>query len=638
MYRIESFLSARLFLAPELIGERIYFVSNISGHLSLYAMDKGGSVPEPLLPPKIALQNPHLLEGNLYKIFPKLDKILVMIDQDGDEDYKPMLVPMDGGYPEPAIREMFDDHRFFCTKAYPEDNLVYLRAASHSEPTFTALQLNIETGAITKLTTSVYGAFVDGANKQHSKVVILEGYTIGDHVVSLWDIDVPGSVKVVYGTPIDERQPEGEYPPNAIGNSHFVRDEAGLLLGTSLFEDTGGLAYFELADPESIQPVPIHGIVHTGMGEFNGINHLDGDRYLVKFNIDGVDWVYEGTFDEALLEFNIENVLVGQGEISNGVLEHISWEKASDSFALSFSTATSPTQIYLIEGAQRETISRKTNEKILAIPQDLLSPGQDASYTSFDGLRVSARLYMPAQSLGFEGPRPVIYYIHGGPQSQERPDFAWFSMPLIQFLTLNGFAVFVPNVRGSTGYGLKYTKMVDRDWAGADRLDHVHAMTEVLPSDPRLDTTRAAVVGRSYGGYMTLTLAARHPELWSASCDMFGPYDLITFGERIPETWKPYFKIALGDPEIPEEHADLLERSPRTYIENLGAPMLGIQGANDPRVVEAESRDLVEHLRSIGKEIEYLMFENEGHDVLKIENRATCYNAITDFFKKHLEP
>ena len=135
---------------------------------------------------------------------------------------------------------------------------------------------------------------------------------------------------------------------------------------------------------------------------------------------------------------------------------------------------------------------------------------------------------------------------------------------------------------------------------------------------------------------MTLTLAARHPELWAASCDMFGPYDLLTFSERIPETWKPYFKIALADPETPEGRQFLTDRSPRTYIENIAAPMLVIQGKNDPRVVEQESHDLVEHLRSIGKEIEYLMFENEGHDVLKFENRVTVYNAITEFFKKHL--
>jgi dipeptidyl aminopeptidase/acylaminoacyl peptidase len=260
------------------------------------------------------------------------------------------------------------------------------------------------------------------------------------------------------------------------------------------------------------------------------------------------------------------------------------------------------------------------------------------SFTSFDGLRVSARLYMPSPELGFEGKRPVVYYLHGGPQGQERPDFSWFSMPLIQFLTLQGFAVFVPNVRGSTGYGLSYTKHVDRDWGGQDRLDHVYAMKEVLPKDDRLDVSRSGVVGRSYGGYMTLTLAGRHPELWSAAVDMFGPYDLLTFLERIPPTWKPYFYVALGNPENSEDLKFLEERSPKNYIENIDFPMLVIQGRNDPRVVAEESEDLVEHLQDIGRNVEILLFENEGHGVEKYENKVTCYNRITDFFKETLKP
>jgi dipeptidyl aminopeptidase/acylaminoacyl peptidase len=162
-------------------------------------------------------------------------------------------------------------------------------------------------------------------------------------------------------------------------------------------------------------------------------------------------------------------------------------------------------------------------------------------------------------------------------------------------------------------------------------------MTEVLPKDPRIDVSRAGVIGRSYGGYMTLTLAMRHPELWKAAVDMFGPYDLVTsFLERIPETWKPYFYEALGHPV--KDRDFLLERSPKTYMNDLAAPMLVIQGANDPRVIEAESRDVVESLRAAGKDVEYLVFENEGHDVIKYENKVRCYNAITDFFTKHLQP
>jgi dipeptidyl aminopeptidase/acylaminoacyl peptidase len=115
---------------------------------------------------------------------------------------------------------------------------------------------------------------------------------------------------------------------------------------------------------------------------------------------------------------------------------------------------------------------------------------------------------------------------------------------------------------------------------------------------------------------------------------MFGPYNLLTFSDRIPETWKPFFQLEIGDPI--KDRDLLIERSPQTHIDQIRCPLLVIQGKNDPRVVEMESRDLVEHLRSIGKNVEYLVFEDEGHDVLKFENRVICYNKITEFFKKQI--
>ena len=371
------------------------------------------------------------------------------------------------------------------------------------------------------------------------------------------------------------------------------------------------------------------------MGELEHLEHLTGNRYLLRYNIDGCSWLYEGAYDEAGRQMEITAVLCGQGDLSNGVLEASFYDKSGDRFILSFSTATTPTQIYLISGQGRDVVQQQTRDRLLGLPQSWLAAGEDASFSSFDGLRVSARLYLPSPELGFEGKRPLIYYIHGGPQGQERPDFTWFSMPLIQFLTLNGFAVFVPNVRGSTGYGMAYMKKVDRDWGGDDRLDHVHAM-KLLAQDERIDTNRAAVIGRSYGGYMTLTLAGRHAGLWKAAVDMFGPYDLFTFMERIPETWKPYFHVAVGHPE--KDYDFLVDRSPKTHLHQLACPMLVIQGKNDPRVIEQESRDVVEQLRAQGKQMEYLMFPDEGHDVLKYPNKVRCYTAITDFFKEHLRP
>lgn len=633
MPRIESLLSARLFLSAQLWNDRIYFISNISGRFSLYSMPYGGGVPEPLLPPNIALQNPELTGGSPFWVYPDLDKIMVTIDNDGDEVYRPMLIPIDGGFPELAFPQV-TDARIFSQHGPQGSARLYMMAASLSEAVNTTYIGDLQTGQVEEIAPSKWGAYPAAISDSETMLVLAEGYTMGDVILRLHQRQDKAS-KVIYGTPIEERT-EGEKPPlSGFGAAEFTEGERGLLLTTSLFEDTYGLGYLDLQAPGEVLPVEVKGLAHTGVGELEDLRHTRDNRYILQYNIDGSTWVYEGSFDEAARSFDVERVICGQGKLSGGVMKSIHYDEQSDRYVLAYSTATSPTQLYSVEGPGRDRVLMHTNERILGTPQSQLSPGEDASFTSFDGLRISARLYLPSPELGFEGKRPLVYYIHGGPQGQERPNFAWFSMPLIQFLTLNGFAVFVPNVRGSTGYGLSYTKKVDRDWGGDDRLDHVYAMTEVLPKDERVDTSRAGVIGRSYGGYMTLTLAMRHPQLWKAAVDMFGPYDLVTsFLERIPETWKPYFYEALGHPV--KDRDFLVERSPKTYMSRLTAPMLVIQGANDPRVIEAESRDVVEGLRAEGKEVEYIVFENEGHDVIKYENKVRCYNAITDFFKEKL--
>lgn len=634
-YRVESLMSARLFVVPQHVGGQIFFLSNLSGHLSLYAMEYGGSVPEPLLPPDIALQNPLLLGGYSFYVFPKLKKILVMIDRDGDENYQPMLIPIDGGFPEPSFHNFFSSYRVHLVKCDQERNLVYLVAERRDQALNETYRGDLKTGKLEKIAEYQFPLEVLDHSKDHRKLLLATGYTVGDVVLYFAN---KGKRTVLYGKPLEERREGENVPLNGLSFAVFSPSEKGAIVTTSVFEDTYSLGYIDIAKPGQLQKVDLQGIKHTGVGELEEIDHLRDDRYLLVFNIDGASWVYEGIFNEKKRLMTLKQVLVGMEPLDNGMLKKVDYDKKESIFTFSFSTATSPTQLYSLNGKRKDRITRHTNERIVGIPDEYLAKGEDASFVSHDGLRVSARLYLPAKGLGFKGSRPLVYYVHGGPQGQERPDFAWFSMPLIQFLTLRGFAVFVPNVRGSTGYGLSYTKHVDRDWGGQDRLDHVHAMTEVLPKDKRLDVRRAAVVGRSYGGYMTLMLAGCHPELWKASCDMFGPYDLVTFSERIPATWKPYFKIALGDPEKPEERAFLVERSPKTHLHNMAAPMLVIQGRNDPRVVAAESEDLVNELKAQGKQLELLIFEDEGHDVLKYENRVRCYDAIADFFAKHLNP
>lgn len=631
-FHIESLLSARQFLTPQVVGERLYFISDLSGRLSLYVMEVGGSVPEPLIPPHIALPNPHHLDDAFaFRVLPKLGKILLMLDHNGDENYEPMFIPIDGGIPEPIFGDQFAGKQLFCTDCDPEHNLALFTLDPRNSPIQNALRADLATGVVTKLGESLYGCVSVSHSPDFKTVLLADQYTFGDVVYYLWR-EGEGERRLLFGKPIEQRAADEKVAPNGVGAAHLTPD-GGVLFVSALFEDSYGLTYFPLENPGDVKPVTVENLTHTGSGELTHLHHRTGDRYTLTYNIDGISWVYEGTFIAAQARFVVDRMLVGMGELSDGVLEALYYDPDSGRYALSFSTAIFPSQLYLIE--HNGLLHRQTNERILGIPYHLLSRGEDYAYDSHDGLRVSARLYLPSAELGYQGPRPVIFYIHGGPQSQERPDFTWFSMPLIQFFTLNGFAVWVPNVRGSSGYGISYMKRVDNDWGGLDRLDHVAAF-DLLRTDRRLDMTRAGVMGRSYGGYMTLTLAGRHPELWKAAVDMFGPYNLFTFIDRLPPTWKTYFYQVLGHPERDQE--ELRDRSPSTYLSNLACPMLVLQGANDPRVVERESRDVVETLRGEGKIVDYVVYGDEGHDVIRFVNKVDCYTRITDFFKKYLQP
>ena len=630
--RIESLLSARLFLQPQLTNGRLYFISSLSGRLSLYAMDEGGGVPEPLLPPQIALQNPELVGGRPFRVLSERGEILVMIDRDGDENYAPFSIPLEGGFPKPLAAGTFDGRRSHLVDVDAKTSVAYFAAESLEEAMIYGFRCDLETAEVEMLGQSRYGAIPVAWTPDHSCVVLADEYLLGDTI--LYEPDGNGGRRILLGTPLEERDEGREYPLSGIESPHVTESGRGLLLVTTLFDDAGSPGYLDLAGSTEIEPVSLEAVTHRGEGELERLQHLEGDRYAAIFNIDGCSWAYDARFDEPERRLTLERVLVGRGDLTGGVLHSLDLDESSGRFAVAFCTATMPTQLYVLDADHGSAPSPRTRERALGLAPELLAAGEDASFESHDGLRISARLYFPSRELGHEGPRPLVYYVHGGPQSQERPDFSWFSMPLIQILTLEGFAVFVPNARGSTGYGLGYAKRVDRDWGGQDRLDHVFAMQEVLPKDERLDVRRAGVVGRSYGGYMTLSLAARHPELWRAAVDMFGPYDLITSVERVPETWKPYFALALGDVETNRDF--FIERSPRTYIANVSCPLLVIQGRNDPRVVEQESRDLVEELQRLGKDVDYLVFEDEGHDVIKLPNRVRCYETIVRFFSEHL--
>ncbi|MFW9914578.1 MAG: prolyl oligopeptidase family serine peptidase [Candidatus Thorarchaeota archaeon] len=640
-FPIDSLLSARLFLSPQLSEGKIYFISDMGGAgMSLYSMDANGGIPQPLLPKGLALQNPYHMGGSdLFKVLPAHSQILVMIDQDGDENYQPHLIPLEGGIPKAMFPEL-SGQQFFCVDFDDERDLVYFTIDDRKTANREAIRVNLRTGQKISMGKSMFGNIFQCATKDLSKAVMVDGYGYADSTLYIWHED-SGERQLLIGVPLEERKSGAEFEKASYFDCHFISNEKELLCISSRFTDTRSIVKFPLNDPEDMKEVKVIGISHPeGIGELQDLHHVSERLYRLTYNIDGCSYVYEAELQKKDTDYIllVRRTICGISPLADGVLQAISEEIQENrpEYVFSFTNATTPPQIFRFGRKYPPgDYMQITNEQIVGIPSEYLSPGEDASYTSFDELRISARLYLPSPKLNYNGPRPLVVWVHGGPTSQEKPDFAWFSMPLIQTLTLNGFAVYVPNVRGSTGYGIDYMKKVERDWGGDDRKDHLEGL-KMLEKDPRIDSTRRAVGGRSYGGFMTLTLTTRHPELWRAGFDMFGPYDLPAFFYRLPKTWQTSFKLILGDPDDEHDLKFLLERSPKTHLDQLQCPLLIIQGKNDPRVLEEESAEIVKVLREKGKVVDYLMFPDEGHDVLKFKNKVQCFTKIVEFLREHL--
>jgi len=262
--RIESLLAARLFVEPQLVDDTLYFVSNLSGRLSLYAMDADGGVPTPLLPPRIALQNPELIGGHLFHVAPELGGILVLLDHDGDENYEPFFVPLAGGFPEPIAPGAFHGRRAHLIEM--EDATAYFAVESREESLFYAFRLDLNDETVEELGRSTYGAFPVAWTPDHARVVLADEYLLGDTL--LYEL-ADGERTVLYGTPIEEREEGRKYPPSGIRWPRGTDSGKGLLLVASVFDDAGTPAYLDFSRPGELEPVAVEGIVHEGVGELD---------------------------------------------------------------------------------------------------------------------------------------------------------------------------------------------------------------------------------------------------------------------------------------------------------------------------------------------------------------------------------
>jgi dipeptidyl aminopeptidase/acylaminoacyl peptidase len=308
-----------------------------------------------------------------------------------------------------------------------------------------------------------------------------------------------------------------------------------------------------------------------------------------------------------------------------GVVESVVFSPDGSKLAFGFSSTTDPFEVYVLEDRELRKVTAVADP-----PPGLVEP-EVHRFESFDGETIPVFLFMPEGG----GPHPVVVMVHGGPEAQWLPHWHPNYMPLAQHLVSRGFAVAVPNVRGSTGYGKRYEHLDDVRL----RLDSVRdlaSLHEWLAARPDVDASRAVLYGRSYGGYMVLAGLAFQPDLWAAGIEAVGISSFVTFLEHTSAYRRAAREREYGSLEHDRDF--LVEASPITHVDAIRAPLFIQHGANDPRVPLSESEEIARVLREKGIRCELVVYPDEGHSIAKLANRIDSFTRAVAFLDEVLAP
>ena len=281
---------------------------------------------------------------------------------------------------------------------------------------------------------------------------------------------------------------------------------------------------------------------------------------------------------------------------------------------------------YTIATAKPIQLTHSANPSVVAssLPQSQL-----VHYKSFDGTMISAFVWLPF-NLKRDGMNPAIVLPHGGPTGQT-VDF--FNRQAAALAT-HGYICIAPNVRGSTGYGMEFQKANYQDLGGGDLQDEVFA-AKFLVATGYVDAKKIGITGGSYGGFMTLMALGRTPDIWAAGVELFGIIDWKTMLQHSDPMLQQYERSLLGDPI--KDRAAYEAASPITYFKDVKAPLLVLQGDNDPRVPKEEAEQVVDLLKRAGKTVDAHYYPNEGHGFEKRENQIDAIKRTIGWFDKYLK-
>jgi dipeptidyl aminopeptidase/acylaminoacyl peptidase len=539
-------------------------------------------------------------------VSPRDGTIVLCADHDGDEFHQLYLIDPDLGWPEQLTNEPEVQH-FVGSDAWSPDGTRFAYTSNARKPTDMECSVrDVETGDTRVIFGEGMFSFPGPWSPDGSKLLATDFRNNSDSSIYLVDVDRGESREL---TPHEE---DALFFPGV-----WAADGSGFYFVTDEGSEFRGLAYYDLStDRYDWVEEPTHDIEDV---------KASADRRLLALLVN------DGGHDRLRLRDLESGRDPPEPDLPPGARPHLTGEEPplavspdGSHVALIVSSPRRPPEVWVVETETGRT-QAVTESRIGGLREDDLVDVELISFPTFDGRDIPGWLYRP----DVDGKAPVVLSIHGGPEAQEKPLY----QALYQYLLSRGIGVLATNIRGSTGYGKSYQRLVQRDWGGGDLHDWEHAVRWLHDQD-WVDPDRIGVYGGSYGGFAVLTCVTRLPDYWAAAVDIFGPSNLVTFAKAVPPTWRRFIARFVGDPETEADF--LMERSPITYVENVKTPLLVIQGATDPRVVKSESDQMVEKLRSLGREVEYVVFDDEGHGFTKRPNELKAYRLAAEWLERHL--
>lgn len=596
-YTISQYFAIRAIMGTSVSpdGKTIAYITNTTGIPNIWTIPLGGGWTS-----QITLED-NAISSLFYS--PKKNEIVFSTDNMGDENHQLFLVSDKGG----EVRSLTHSHKgaqtMFCS-FNKKGNKILFSSNKRDRRFFDTYITDLNTG-IEQCAAEFNDPFPISAidwSRDERFILYQKFYNNSNHDILLYDTKTGETVNIT---------------------EHSGR----MKNGGGIFNKKADTIYF-LSDYEREFIALAYYKVKTGEIGWEQIEKWDISNY--SFSNDEKNLLYSIN-ESGTSRLKLKNLKTGRIKtlkIPKGNCSSFHFTKDDKKIVLIFDSPQNPNDIYVYD-IKKEKLDQVTFSMIGGIPKNDFTVPQSIKYNSFDGLEINGFLYIP-KGMKQDGTNPAIVWPHGGPEWQEKNLFNKY----FQILTNRGYIVIAPNFRGSTGYGKTFQSRIYKDWGGNEFKDVLGAYDYLLQTG-YVDKNRIAVVGGSFGGFMTLTCVTKAPELWKCAIDIFGPSNLVTFCNSIPEHWKLGVVELVGDVEKDIEF--LMERSPINYIDKITAPMLIIQGKNDPRVVQAESDQMVEKLRSSSKEVEYRVLEDEGHGFSKVSNQIIVWNMICGFLEKHLK-